>query len=161
VREKPLLRGGQGSGKSPKNALTMRERSRILVCMKGTFQRFELTFGSFGQQYTTIDGRNYITFFDLMDPKLRGLEAGAKVEFDATEAPTMLCDDPLVTSCETADKHLAVAFRHKPKTLSKAQFIRAWCSLAYLYPGLHPDGYEHRDSGCRRPFQAFRGRGSR
>jgi hypothetical protein len=65
--------------------------------MTGTFQKFELTLGSFGQQYTTIDGQRYVTFFDLMDPNLRGLEAGAKVEFEAVEGPAKLCDDPCVT----------------------------------------------------------------
>jgi hypothetical protein len=88
--------------------LTMRERSRILVRMTGTFQSFELTFGSFGQQYTTIDGRQYVTFFDLMDPKLRGLEAGAKVEFEAMEGPTKLCDNPLVTEALPAARLLRV-----------------------------------------------------
>ena len=33
--------------------------------MIGTFESFELAFGSFGQQYATIDGKKYITFFDL------------------------------------------------------------------------------------------------
>jgi len=50
-------------------------------------------------------------------------------------------------SCKAADEHLMVALRRGPKTLNKAEFIRAWCSLAYLYPGLHPDGYEDKDSG--------------
>lgn len=31
--------------------------------------------------------------------------------------------------------------------LPRHTFIRAWCSLAYLYPGLHPDGFEDPDSG--------------
>jgi len=53
----------------------------------------------------------------------------------------------LPPSCKTADKHLAVAFRRKLQKLSKVEFVRAWCSLAYLYPGLHPDGYEDKDSG--------------
>ncbi len=50
-------------------------------------------------------------------------------------------------SCKTADKHLALALSRNLKILSKTDFIRAWCSLAYLYPGLHPDGYEDKTVG--------------
>ena len=63
----------------------------------GTFEDFELTFGSFGQQYTTIDGRRYITYFDLADPKLKGLEPGARVEFETRPGPTVLCPSPHVS----------------------------------------------------------------
>jgi hypothetical protein len=66
--------------------------------MTGTFETFELTFGSFGQQYTTIDGVRYLTWFDLMDPNLKGLGAGAQVEFEVRPAPTVLCDMPRVES---------------------------------------------------------------
>jgi hypothetical protein len=62
--------------------------------MIGTFEKFELAFGSFGQQYSTIDGREYVTFFDLMDPKFGGLHRGARVEFEVTDGPTKLCDGP-------------------------------------------------------------------
>jgi hypothetical protein len=31
--------------------------------------------------------------------------------------------------------------------LAKADFVRAWCSVAYLFPGLHLDGFEDADSG--------------
>lgn len=60
----------------------------------GTFQGIELTFGSFGQQYTTIDGQKYITFLDLTDPNLQGLKPGAEVEFEAIAGPTVLCSCP-------------------------------------------------------------------
>lgn len=33
------------------------------------------------------------------------------------------------------------------EALSKVEFIRAWCALSYLNPGLHPDGFEEPDSG--------------
>jgi hypothetical protein len=62
----------------------------------GTFESFEMTFGSFGQQYTTIDGQKYITYFDLAGPKLRGLGPGARVEFEARPGPTVLCNSPRV-----------------------------------------------------------------
>lgn len=64
--------------------------------MLGTFQGFSVTFGSFGQQYSTIDGRNYVSWFDLADPKLQGLGDGALVEFEPRPAPTVLCHSPLV-----------------------------------------------------------------
>jgi hypothetical protein len=50
-------------------------------------------------------------------------------------------------SCKTADKHLELALNRHPKALTKTQFVRAWCSLAYLYPGLHPEGFRSEDSG--------------
>jgi hypothetical protein len=64
--------------------------------MIGTFQGFELTFGSFGQQYTTIEGRKCVTYCDLADPRLRGLQPGVQVEFDLRPAPTLLCNSPAV-----------------------------------------------------------------
>ena len=66
--------------------------------MIGTFEEFRLTFGSFGEQHTTIDGVEYLTWFDLTDPNLRGLEAGAEVEFEPRPGPTVLCGMPRVTS---------------------------------------------------------------
>ena len=56
-----------------------------------------MTFGLFGQQYTTINGKRYITFFDLADRRLQGLKVGARVEFEARPAPTVLCHSPLVS----------------------------------------------------------------
>lgn len=32
-------------------------------------------------------------------------------------------------------------------TLSRPAFVTVWSSLSYLYPGLHPDGYQHARSG--------------
>ena len=64
--------------------------------MIGTFEGLKLTFGSFGQQYTSIDGQVYLTWFDVADPKLRGLVDGAVVEFEARPAPTVLCTSPAV-----------------------------------------------------------------
>ncbi len=65
--------------------------------MIGIFEGFKLTFGSFGQQYTTINGQVYLTWFNFEDPKLRGLTEGALVEFEARPAPTALCDSPAVS----------------------------------------------------------------
>ncbi len=65
--------------------------------MTGIFQEFQAAFGSFGQQYTRIDGQVYLTWFDAADPKLVELEQGAVVEFEARPAPTVLCDSPAVS----------------------------------------------------------------
>jgi hypothetical protein len=65
--------------------------------MIGTFEGFELAFGSFGQQYSTIDGQTYITFFDLADPRLRGLRPGIRVAYEARPGPTVLCHSPQVS----------------------------------------------------------------
>lgn len=39
--------------------------------------------------------------------------------------------------------------------LPKLSFVRAWCSIAYLFPGLHPDGFEDADSGWPRSLRRF------
>jgi hypothetical protein len=39
--------------------------------------------------------------------------------------------------------------------LPKPQFLTAWCAIAYLLPGLHPDGYESEDSGWPRSLKRF------
>ena len=39
--------------------------------------------------------------------------------------------------------------------LSNETFVRAWCSVAYLFPGLHPDGFEDADSGWPRALKPF------
>lgn len=46
---------------------------------------------------------------------------------------------------------LAAPLEHTPK----ASFVRAWCSVAYLFPGLHPDGFEDADSGWPRTLKRF------
>jgi hypothetical protein len=33
--------------------------------------------------------------------------------------------------------------------------LRAWSSVAYLFPGLHPDGFEDADSGWPRVLKRF------
>lgn len=39
--------------------------------------------------------------------------------------------------------------------LPKRTVLRAWCPLAYLYPGLHPDGYADAESGWPRGLHRF------
>lgn len=64
--------------------------------MIGTYQGFKPTIGSFGQQYTIIDGQRYLTWFDLTDKKLAGLKAGCRVEYETSPAPTILCHSPRI-----------------------------------------------------------------
>jgi len=37
----------------------------------------------------------------------------------------------------------------------KLAFLRAWCAVAYAFPGLHPDGYEDEGSGWPRALSSF------
>jgi hypothetical protein len=39
--------------------------------------------------------------------------------------------------------------------MGRADFVRAWCSVAYLFPGLHSDGFEDADSGWPRVLRRF------
>ena len=45
--------------------------------------------------------------------------------------------------------------RRPLEKLPKANFVRAWSSIAYLFPGLHPDGFEDADSGWPRVLRRF------
>lgn len=74
-----------------------REPERTVASTRtGIFQGFEVTLGQFGQQYTTIDGVKFITHFDLADPKLKGLQPGARVQYEPRPWPTVLCNSPYV-----------------------------------------------------------------
>jgi hypothetical protein len=39
--------------------------------------------------------------------------------------------------------------------LPESSFVRAWSSIAYLFPGLHPDGFEDAESGWPRVLRRF------
>lgn len=40
---------------------------------------------------------------------------------------------------------------HAPlERLSRAEFVRTWCAIAYLFPGLHPDEFDAPSSGWPR-----------
>ena len=58
-------------------------------------------------------------------------------------------------SARAAAAQLRQALARPLDRLSKAQFIRAWCSVAYLFPGLHPDGFAGPDSGWPRVLRRF------
>lgn len=44
-----------------------------------------------------------------------------------------------------AEKHLRAALRGAVRRMPKRNFLKAYCSLAYLYPGFHPDGIDDWD----------------
>ena len=49
------------------------------------------------------------------------------------------------------------AFIVRLNRMTKAGFVRVWSSVAYLFPGLHPDGFDDSESGwpsVLRPFAA-------
>ncbi len=55
----------------------------------------------------------------------------------------------------SAGRELRLALKRPLNELSHEAFLRAWCSVAYLFPGLHPDGYEDTDSGWPRALKPF------
>lgn len=54
-----------------------------------------------------------------------------------------------------AGRELRCAFNAHLEQLSKPDFVRAWCAVAYTFPGLHPDGYEDAGSGWPRVLKRF------
>jgi len=46
-----------------------------------------------------------------------------------------------------SERHLRLALTDPLERLPKPTFVRAWCAIAYLHPGLHPDGYDSADGG--------------
>jgi len=74
----------------------------------GRFAGFQVTRGSSGQQYTTIDGEVYLTWCDAANPRLRGLGKEAVVEFEARLAPAVLCNSPAMREDLTSSNLLRV-----------------------------------------------------
>lgn len=58
-------------------------------------------------------------------------------------------------SLHEAAQHLRAGWRSPPASLTKNDFVRAWSAAAYLYPGLHPDGFDDPDSGWPRVLKGF------
>lgn len=55
----------------------------------------------------------------------------------------------------SAGRELRLALNQPINQLTHQTFLRAWCSVAYLFPGLHPDGFEDTDSGWPRVLKRF------
>ena len=58
-------------------------------------------------------------------------------------------------SLRSAGREIRLALAEPLEKLPKPNFVRAWCSLAYLFPGLHPDGFEDAESAWPRVLQRF------
>ncbi len=54
-----------------------------------------------------------------------------------------------------AGRALRGGFASPVEKLAKADFVRAWCAIAYIYPGLHPEGFEEKDNGWPRVLKRF------
>jgi hypothetical protein len=60
-------------------------------------------------------------------------------------------------SLRTAGRQLRIGFGAAPEKMSREQFVRSWSAVAYLFPGLHPDGYDDSESGWPRALKRFAG----
>lgn len=58
-------------------------------------------------------------------------------------------------SLRSAGRQIRLALAAPLERTPKASFVRAWCSVAYLFPGLHPDGFDDADSGWPRAVKRF------
>ena len=56
-------------------------------------------------------------------------------------------------SLRSAGREIRLALSEPLEKLPKPNFVRAWCSVAYLFPGLHPDSFDDADSGCPRTLK--------
>jgi hypothetical protein len=59
------------------------------------------------------------------------------------------------STLRSAGTELRRAFAVRLEQLPKPDFVRAWCAVAYIFPGLHPDGYEDAESGWPRMLRRF------
>lgn len=55
----------------------------------------------------------------------------------------------------SAGREMRLALERPLEQLSREQFVRAWSALFYLFPGLHPDGYDDAESGWPRALRRF------
>jgi hypothetical protein len=58
-------------------------------------------------------------------------------------------------SLRSAGREMRLTLNQPLNQLSHETFLRAWSSVAYLFPGLHPDGFEAADSGWPRVLKRF------
>ena len=58
-------------------------------------------------------------------------------------------------SLRSAGRVLRCSLSKSLEQLSREEFVRAWSSVAYLFPGLHPDAYDDYDSGWPRVLRRF------
>ena len=48
-------------------------------------------------------------------------------------------------SLKTAERHVQEALAGSVRSMGKREFVRAYCSFAYLCPGFHPDCWDDWD----------------
>jgi hypothetical protein len=58
-------------------------------------------------------------------------------------------------SLRSAGREVRLTLAQPLASLSREQFVRAWSAVAYLFPGLHPDGFDNADSGWPRVLRRF------
>jgi hypothetical protein len=58
-------------------------------------------------------------------------------------------------SLQSAGREIRLALAAPLSGASKISFVRAWSSVAYLFPSLHPDAFEEDDSGWPRAVKPF------
>ena len=58
-------------------------------------------------------------------------------------------------SLRSAGRELRSSLAHPLEHLAHEQFVRVWSAVLYLFPGLHPDGYEDADSGWPPALKRF------
>jgi hypothetical protein len=54
-----------------------------------------------------------------------------------------------------AGAQVRAALQTPMERLEKRAFVRVWSSVAYLFPGLHPDAFEEEENGWPRVLKRF------
>ena len=58
-------------------------------------------------------------------------------------------------SFRAAGRQVRMALAKATEAIPTSCLVRAWCSVAYLFPGLHPDGFEVAKSGWPPALRRF------
>ncbi|MCO5052075.1 MAG: hypothetical protein M9920_07210 [Verrucomicrobiae bacterium] len=58
-------------------------------------------------------------------------------------------------SLRSAGREVRRSLANPLENLPREQFVRAWSAVAYLFPNLHPDGFEDADGGWPRVLKRF------
>jgi hypothetical protein len=58
-------------------------------------------------------------------------------------------------SLQEAESLLQAASGTPVRELGEQNFVRAWCSVSFLNPGLHPDDFDAKESGWPRKLRVF------
>jgi hypothetical protein len=75
--------------------------------------------------------------------------------FDPGSLEIMKSEIYVPNSLKSAGLQMRLALAKPLQELPKPNFVRAWCSIAYLFPGLHPEGFDDADSGWPRAAKRF------